>query len=397
MVSSTNNLSIFAGTTSAQLAGVLSDETGTGLAVFSIAPVFTSINNNLSIFAATTSAQLAGVLSDETGTGVVVFGTSPTFTTGVGIGVAPAAGVVLDISAAQSTARIASSTATDPTFTQYLANASMSNVIIGSEGTTAGNLAAGVLANAGLLTQQGAFALQFGTNSVIRWTFDTIGNAGLGTGTPPTGGGPALAIAQGAQPTGIAANTAGIWVQDVAGTAELMGFDEAGNDVQLTAHPTDFLNTLPLDGRPYPYAFFAKNPYLGKAIYVDMAGLIIAIEGITAQKFAYIKDIPRENWDENQVKQIVRRKLEIELQTQELNRLSESISIEEDIDKKNVLLARQSRIVIPPPYSESSFIPSPLCTSMTSFKALQTMSRVRFSTSLFISCISRSLIVRGIS
>lgn len=37
--------------------------------------------NNLSVFAATTSAQLAGVLSDETGSGVAVFGTSPTLTT----------------------------------------------------------------------------------------------------------------------------------------------------------------------------------------------------------------------------------------------------------------------------------------------------------------------------
>jgi hypothetical protein len=38
-------------------------------------------SNPLSQFAATTSAQLAGVLSDETGTGVAVFGTAPTFTT----------------------------------------------------------------------------------------------------------------------------------------------------------------------------------------------------------------------------------------------------------------------------------------------------------------------------
>ncbi len=37
--------------------------------------------NNLSVFAATTSAQLAGVISDETGSGALVFGTSPTFTT----------------------------------------------------------------------------------------------------------------------------------------------------------------------------------------------------------------------------------------------------------------------------------------------------------------------------
>ena len=39
--------------------------------------------NNLSVFASTTSAQLRGVMSDETGTGVLVFATSPSFTTSV--------------------------------------------------------------------------------------------------------------------------------------------------------------------------------------------------------------------------------------------------------------------------------------------------------------------------
>lgn len=39
--------------------------------------------NNLSVFASTTSAQLRGVLSDETGVGVAVFGTSPTITTSI--------------------------------------------------------------------------------------------------------------------------------------------------------------------------------------------------------------------------------------------------------------------------------------------------------------------------
>ena len=38
---------------------------------------------NLSQFSATTSAELAGVISDETGTGALVFATSPTFTTGI--------------------------------------------------------------------------------------------------------------------------------------------------------------------------------------------------------------------------------------------------------------------------------------------------------------------------
>lgn len=38
-------------------------------------------SNKLSIFAATTSAELAGVISDETGSGALMFGTSPTITT----------------------------------------------------------------------------------------------------------------------------------------------------------------------------------------------------------------------------------------------------------------------------------------------------------------------------
>lgn len=39
--------------------------------------------NKLSVFAATSSSELAGVISDETGSGALVFGTSPTFTTSI--------------------------------------------------------------------------------------------------------------------------------------------------------------------------------------------------------------------------------------------------------------------------------------------------------------------------
>ncbi len=42
--------------------------------------------NKLSVFAATTSSELAGVISDETGSGSLVFGTSPTFTTSINSG-----------------------------------------------------------------------------------------------------------------------------------------------------------------------------------------------------------------------------------------------------------------------------------------------------------------------
>lgn len=97
-----NPLSQFASTTSAQLAGVMSNETGTGLLVFGTSPTLvtpilgtpTSVNlanatfpasialtaNTLAQFAVTTSAQFAGVITDETGTGVIVYSTSPTLT-----------------------------------------------------------------------------------------------------------------------------------------------------------------------------------------------------------------------------------------------------------------------------------------------------------------------------
>ena len=125
-----DKLSVFAATTSAELAGVISDETGSGALVFATSPTLitpvlgvatgTSFNSitalssttpiangtaavgtetttargdhvhpttglgltasGLNQFAATTSAQLLGVISDETGTGSLVFGTSPTIT-----------------------------------------------------------------------------------------------------------------------------------------------------------------------------------------------------------------------------------------------------------------------------------------------------------------------------
>jgi len=105
LASKTGKLSQFAATTSAELAGVISDETGSGALVFATSPALTtpslgvatatSVNgttipssktlvvttDKLSALAATTSAELAGVISDETGSGALVFATSPSLTT----------------------------------------------------------------------------------------------------------------------------------------------------------------------------------------------------------------------------------------------------------------------------------------------------------------------------
>lgn len=79
---------------------------------------------NLSQFASTTSAQLAGVLSDETGTGAVVFGTNPTIsgatTTGGTINNTPIGGTTPSTGA--FTTLSASSTVSGTGFSTYLAS-----------------------------------------------------------------------------------------------------------------------------------------------------------------------------------------------------------------------------------------------------------------------------------
>jgi hypothetical protein len=104
-----NGLSQFASTTSAELATLISDETGTGNVVFSTSPVLTTPNlgtpstavltnatglpissgvsglgaNVATFLADPTSAKLAFAITDETGSGNVVFSNSPTLVTPV--------------------------------------------------------------------------------------------------------------------------------------------------------------------------------------------------------------------------------------------------------------------------------------------------------------------------
>jgi hypothetical protein len=111
-VASTGTLAQFAATTSAQLATLISDETGTGALVFANTPTFVTpilgtpqsvtltnatglpvatgisgLGTGVATFLATpSSSNLAAAVTDETGSGALVFGTSPAITTSLTTG-----------------------------------------------------------------------------------------------------------------------------------------------------------------------------------------------------------------------------------------------------------------------------------------------------------------------
>lgn len=114
MAYTANNLSAFSATTSSQLAGVISDETGSGALVFATSPTLVTpilgtptsgtltnctglpvstgvsgLGTGVATFLATpSSANLIAAVTDETGTGSLVFGTAPTLASTVTIGTA---------------------------------------------------------------------------------------------------------------------------------------------------------------------------------------------------------------------------------------------------------------------------------------------------------------------
>jgi len=105
--------------------------------------------NPLSQFAATTSAQLAGVISDETGTGALVFGTSPTLVTPA-LGT-PASGVMTNVTG----------TAAGLTAGNVTTNANLTGVVTSTGNATA--IANGAISNA--MLANGAVANLSGTNT----------------------------------------------------------------------------------------------------------------------------------------------------------------------------------------------------------------------------------------
>ena len=105
-----------------------------------------------------------------------------------------------------------------------------------------------------------------------------------------------LYLFNGTVPAGTLANGVTLYSKDVSSSAELHVMDEAGNDTLLSSHPADLLDTVDA-AHPYPWAYDARNEFLGKHIQVDMAALVAAVEAISGKRFLHVRDIPKILWD----------------------------------------------------------------------------------------------------
>ena len=199
----------------------------------------------------------------------------------------------------------------------------------------------------------GDLVFKLGTTPSEKVRITSQGNVGILTTVPggsSTVGSAVLSIANGTEPVGGRSSQVSLFSKDVSGSAELFVMDAAGNKTQLSPHPTDFLDTLPVADRPFPWAYHSENEYLGKRIKVDLAGLVAAVEKLTGQKFMFVEDIPQRSWDEDQEAQRLAREKEIQNALQQIAGLEQKIEAEEDEDKKQELIKQKESIVVPEPY-----------------------------------------------
>ena len=174
--------------------------TGAGSFTISVPSTFTfpgTVTNNLSIFAATTSAQLRGILSDESGTGVALFANGALGT--------PVSGVMTNVTGYPGD----SSLVTVGTVTAGTWHA---NVVTGTYGGTGVNNGAFTITLAGNLVTTGAFNTTFAQQASTTITTPTTSSTMARTDAAQTFTGIqtfSTPIAVGSGGTGLSSGTAG--------------------------------------------------------------------------------------------------------------------------------------------------------------------------------------------
>ena len=210
----TNPLSQFAATTSLQLKGVISDETGSGALVFATSPTLVTpllgtptsgtltnctglpiatgvsgLGANVATFLATaSSANLAAALTDETGTGLAVFGTSPRITTSILdtagnplIALTATASAVYGLTLAN--AALLGTVALGVTApTQVADSVAGTPISITAQAAVAGDTNAGAAAGGAVTITSGA-AARLTSGNANGGNINLVTGAGIGTGT----------------------------------------------------------------------------------------------------------------------------------------------------------------------------------------------------------------------
>jgi len=208
-----NSLSQFAATTSSQLAGVLSDETGTGNVVFSTSPVLTTPDLGTPSAATLTNATGLPIVNGTTGTlSVARGGTGVTTSTGTG-------NVVFSTSPVLTTPDLGTPSAAT------LTNATGLPIVAGTTGTL--SVARG---GTGVTTSTGTGNVVFSTSPVL--TTPNLGTPSAATLTNATG----LPISTGV--SGLAANIATFLATPTSANFAFAVTDETGSgNVVLSNSP----------------------------------------------------------------------------------------------------------------------------------------------------------------
>ena len=167
-VTSSGNATSLGSFTSLQLATALTDETGSGSAVFATSPTLAN---------PTYTGTLTG------GTGVLNIGSGQLYkdaSGNVGIGTS-SPGRSLDVSAATGLVGVTSSTGTN--YVAYQALNTGGTMTLGLEGS--GPLIfSGATAYSAIFGTGGAYSLHLATNNTVRQTINSSGNVGIGTTSP---------------------------------------------------------------------------------------------------------------------------------------------------------------------------------------------------------------------